>query len=82
VSSPKIRCFPFDQEKASSLKETDLRGMFLWASKSACTSAIMALPDPLSDTPSTFSGMKTPENTEQDPDDPSRQQRYPNGIPF
>jgi len=42
----------------------------------------MALPDPLPYTPSTSSAMKTPENTEQDPDDPSRQQRYPNGIPF
>jgi len=74
---------PFDQEKASSLKETYLRGTFVWASKSTCTSTIiMALPDPLPYTPSTSSAMKTPENTEQDPDDPSRQQRYPNGIPF
>jgi len=56
--------------------------MFIRASKSACTSTVMALPDPLSHTPSTSSAVKTPEKTEQDPDDPSRQHRYPNGIPF
>jgi len=56
--------------------------MFVRASKSACTSTIMALPDTLSHTPSTSSALKTLENTEQDADDPSRQQRYSNGIPF
>jgi hypothetical protein len=37
-------------------------------SKSVCTSTAMVYPDPLSLTPSTSSAIKTPENTEGDPD--------------
>jgi len=37
-------------------------------SKTVCTSSAMVSPDPLSLTPSTSSAMKTPENTEGDPD--------------
>jgi hypothetical protein len=33
-----------------------------------CTSTIVVHPDLLSPTPSTSSAMKTPENTEEDPD--------------
>ena len=39
-------------------------------SKSVCTPTAMVSPDPLSLTPSTSSAMKTPENTEGDPDGP------------
>jgi hypothetical protein len=38
--------------------------------KTVCTSSVMVSPDPLSLTPSTSSAMKTPENTERDPDGP------------
>jgi hypothetical protein len=40
------------------------------ASRNVCTSTIPVLPDPLFPTPSTLTAMKTPENTEEDPDDP------------
>jgi hypothetical protein len=40
------------------------------ASESDCTSTVVISPDPLSPTPSTSSAMKTPENTEEEPDDP------------
>ena len=42
--------------------------MFKKASKNVCTSTVLVSPDPLSPTP-TFSAMKAPENTEQNPDD-------------
>jgi hypothetical protein len=44
--------------------------MFKKASKSVCQSTIVLSRDPLSPTPSTSSARKTPENTEEDPDDP------------
>ena len=44
--------------------------MFNKASKSVCTATIQVLPDSLFPTPSTLSAMKTPENTEEDHDDP------------
>jgi len=66
--SPKTRNFAFYQQKASSMQEEDLRDMFIKATKSVCTSATEAPPDPLSPTPSTSLTMKTPENTEEDPD--------------
>jgi hypothetical protein len=44
--------------------------MFKVASRSICTSTVAVSPDPLSPTPSTFSAIKTPENTEEDPDNP------------
>jgi hypothetical protein len=49
------------------MKETDLRDMFKVASKSNCTSTVAVSTDPLS----TFSALKTPENTEYDPDNPA-----------
>jgi hypothetical protein len=59
----------FYQNKASSVKQADLRDMFKKASKRVCTSNVVS-PDPLSPTPSTSPAMNTPENTEEDPDDP------------
>jgi hypothetical protein len=44
--------------------------MFKVASKSICTSTVAVSPDPLSPAPSTFSAIKTPENTEEDPNNP------------
>jgi hypothetical protein len=44
--------------------------MFKNASKRVSTSNVVASPDLLSLIPSTSSAMMTPENTEQDPDDP------------
>jgi hypothetical protein len=35
-----------------------------------CTSTVVVSPEPLPLTPSTSSAMKTPENKEEDPDDP------------
>jgi hypothetical protein len=46
------------------------RDVFKKAFKSVCLLAVMVSPDPLFPTPSTSSATKTPENTEEDPDDP------------
>jgi hypothetical protein len=37
---------------------------------SACTLTVVVFPNPLSPAPLTSSAMKTPENTEEDTDDP------------
>jgi len=52
------------------MKEENLRGMFIKATKSVCTSATEAPPDTLSPTPSTSSTMKTTGNIAEDPDGP------------
>jgi hypothetical protein len=52
------------------MKETDLRDMFKVASRSICISTFAVSPDPLSPTPSASSAVKTPENKEEDPDNP------------
>jgi hypothetical protein len=51
------------------LKRSDITEAFKEASKSVCTSTVVVSPDSLSHT-QTASVMKTPENTEEDPDDP------------
>ena len=51
------------------MKQADLNDMFKKASSSVCTSTVVVSPDPLSPTPSTSSAIKTPESTEEDPDD-------------
>ena len=48
------------------MNQADLRDMLKEASKSAGTSPIVVAP-----TSSTFPVIKTPENTENDPDDPN-----------
>jgi len=50
------------------MKQTNLRDMIKKASKSVCATATGVSPDPLSPTPSTSSAMKTPKNTEKDPE--------------
>jgi hypothetical protein len=55
--------------KKNFIKQADLSDMIKKASKSACTSTVVVMPDPLALTPSTSSAMETPENTEEDPDD-------------
>jgi hypothetical protein len=52
------------------MTHTDLRDMFTNASKSVYTSTAVVFPNPLSLTPSTSSAVKTPENTEEDHNDP------------
>ena len=52
------------------MKEAGLSDMFKNASKSVYTATVAVFPDPSPPTPSTSSAMITPENTEQDPDDP------------
>jgi type VI protein secretion system component VasA len=52
------------------MKQADLRDMFRKASKSVCTSTVVVSPEHLSPTPSMSSAMMTPENTEEDLDDP------------
>ena len=44
--------------------------MFQKASENVRTPAVVLSPDPLSPTPSIPSNIKTPENTEDNPDDP------------
>ena len=50
------------------MKETNLRDMFIRASKSDCPSATGVPPDPLAPTPSISSAMKTPKSTEEHPE--------------
>lgn len=52
------------------MKQADLQDMFTKALRSVCTSTVVESPNSLSAIPSSSSGMKTPENTEQDPDVP------------
>jgi hypothetical protein len=56
--------------KNLSLKWTVVREMIKKASKSACSSTVVVYPNHLSPNPSTSSAIKTPGNTEKDPDDP------------
>jgi hypothetical protein len=58
----------FYPQKASSLKQADRRDMFKKASKCVCSLTIVVCPNPLSPAPSASSAMKTPENTEEDPE--------------
>jgi hypothetical protein len=51
------------------MKRANIREMFKEASKSVAISTNVISPDPLSPTPSASSATKTPENTEDDPDD-------------
>lgn len=44
--------------------------MFKKATKSGCTLTVVLSPDPLSVTASTSAAIKTPVDTEEDPDDP------------
>jgi hypothetical protein len=67
-NSSKTQSFVFYQKKASSLQLADVWDKFKKASKRVCTSTIVVSTDPLSPIPSTFSAMKTPDNTE-DPAD-------------
>ena len=52
------------------MQQSDFSDMFKNASNIVCTSNTVVSPEPLSPNPSTSSDMKTPENTEQDPDNP------------
>jgi hypothetical protein len=47
-----------------------ISGTWRNTSKSVCTAAIVVSPDPLPPTQPTYSAMKTPENTNGNPDDP------------
>jgi hypothetical protein len=51
------------------MKQADPRDMFKKVSKSVCALTVVVIPDPLSPAPLT-SSKKTPENKEEDPDDP------------
>jgi hypothetical protein len=58
------------KKRASLIKQSDLRDMFRKASRSAHISVTVVSSDPFSSTPSASSAMQTPENTEEEPDDP------------
>jgi hypothetical protein len=47
-SSPKTGSFAFYHKKASSVKQADVRDMFIKASNSVCASTVVVSPDPLS----------------------------------
>jgi len=64
------RNFAVYQKQASSMKQTYHRDTFQMAVKSICTSTLVALPDCLSPAPPILLDMKTPENTEEESDDP------------
>jgi hypothetical protein len=55
---------------SSVISETDVSDIFKKSFKGTCTSTVVVSPNPLSPTPSTSSAIKTPESTEEDPDDP------------
>jgi hypothetical protein len=65
-AAPKPEVFLFYQENASSVKQADVSD----ASNRVCNSTVVVSPHPLSSASSTFSAMKTPEYTEEEPDDP------------
>jgi hypothetical protein len=52
------------------MKQADLRDMFKKACKSVCASTTVVSPDPVSPITSTYSARRTPENTEENLDDP------------
>jgi hypothetical protein len=52
------------------MKEAFLKDMSKKASRFVCTSTVVESSNSLSAIPSSSSGVKTPENTEQDPDVP------------
>ena len=52
------------------MKQADLCNMITKTSKNACTVAVVVSPDPLPPTPAIYSAMKTPENTDGNPDVP------------
>jgi hypothetical protein len=54
------------------MEQADLSDMFKKASDSVCTWTIVISPHFWLLTPSTFSAIKTPENIEEDPDDPEQ----------
>jgi len=57
------------------VNQADFRDMFKEASKCTCTSPIVVAP-----TSSTFPAIKTPENTEDDPDDPNTEDEGDNQM--
>jgi hypothetical protein len=59
---------PRPEEKASSMKQADLRDMSENASKSVCTVVSVLSLNTFTRTPSTSSAMKTPESTKNDPE--------------
>jgi ABC-type uncharacterized transport system involved in gliding motility auxiliary subunit len=67
-SSSKTASFAFYQKKASPIKQAHLRDKKKKASRSICKSTVVSS-RPLSPSPSPSSAMKTPENTEEGPDD-------------
>ena len=72
VPKPEVLLFFYQKKKkASSITEADLSNTFKNASKSVYTSTVAGFPDTLCLTPSTSSAMMTPEDTKQDPDDPT-----------
>jgi hypothetical protein len=52
------------------MKDAVLRDTFKKSPRNVCTSTVVESSNSLSTIPSSFSGVKTPENTEQDPDVP------------
>jgi len=52
------------------VKQTDLKDMFKKASRSVCSSTTVVSHNSLSLIPLTSSALKTPENTEENPDEP------------
>jgi hypothetical protein len=68
IVSAKIKLLLFTRERKSFITETGrYQNMFKNTSKSVCTSTAVVSPDPLSPIP-TSSAMKTPVNTEKDPE--------------
>jgi hypothetical protein len=62
------------------MKYTDVKGKLKKASSNVCTAIIVVSLDPLSPNLSTSSALKTPENTEVDPDDPEQADEGDNHI--
>jgi hypothetical protein len=76
LGSPKNRSFAFYLKNVASVKQAGLRGMLKNASKNFCTSPLVITPNPSSSNPSTSSAVETPENKEENPDDPEPEDGY------
>ena len=79
---PRLEVLLFIRKKALSMKQADLRDMFIKACRCVCTSTVVLSLDPLSPAPSTNSVMMMAENTEEDRYDPHTADEGDNQIEY
>jgi hypothetical protein len=68
-AEPRLETLQFEYKKKRSMEWAVVREMIKKAPKSVCTSTVVVSPNHLSPMPSTSAAIKTPGNTEDEPDD-------------